>query len=185
MSSKICWKCAEKAITQEETLSNEMSFIVACVWTEACTSERWARSLYQEKGELTFVPGKERKEKGEKREYQESFNRRRRMKAESRQIPQKLAARLKFVYSLYQLHEESQRFTDKTNKQPNDEAPIPTRPFQDLVSIVFDCRSKWEVRIFSILCGQFVCVLIYQTNKVIFKESRERSNIFRLWTGKL
>ena len=28
-----------------------------------------------------------------------SFNRRRRMKAESRQIPQKLAARLKFVYS--------------------------------------------------------------------------------------
>ena len=29
-----------------------------------------------------------------------SFNRRRRMKAESRQIPQKLAARLKFVYCL-------------------------------------------------------------------------------------
>jgi len=27
-----------------------------------------------------------------------SFNRRRRMKAESRQIPQKLAARLKYVY---------------------------------------------------------------------------------------
>jgi len=29
-----------------------------------------------------------------------SFNRRRRMKAESRQIPQKLAAKLKFVYCL-------------------------------------------------------------------------------------
>jgi len=30
-----------------------------------------------------------------------SFNRRRRMKAESRQIPQKLAARLKFVYCVW------------------------------------------------------------------------------------
>jgi len=38
-----------------------------------------------------------------KNRYVASFNRRRRMKAEIRQIPQKLAARLKFVWCTYDI----------------------------------------------------------------------------------